>query len=385
MRRNDSQSALGFSLIELMIALAVGLIVLGASVQIFSKGMDATWVVSQRAQMQQDARAASDLMLKDISLAGAGVQTAVALASGTATPPKYGCDQKTCYINSGAGITYPTQVVNGNTISYLYGIMPGYLKGKIINPGQPASDVITVAYVDSVFLLNCYQATVTISTQIKLVDPTTLTPPQSYSPPCSTTTTPPVIPQSVTDAKVGLQLGDLVMFTGTTAGGTSAVAIGEVTSAAGTTSPYTVTFSDPDALKLNQLAATSGNLGTMINATGTAERLYTITYYLDTPASTGLPTLMRQVNGQSPVPVAENVSDLEFSYEVYDDSKTPPQSTSRDANLSLGGSPSLIKKVNLLHMVMRSPLSGSRGYQGFDVQTSVSARNLGIKDQFPLD
>ena len=385
MRRRVSHSAVGFSLVELLIALAVGLVVLGAAVQIFSKGMDATWIVSQRAQMQQDARAASDLMLKDISLAGAGVQTGVALASGTATPPKYGCDQNTCYINSGNGITYPTQVVNGNTISYLYGIMPGYLQGKIINPGQPATDVITVAYVDTVFLLNCYQATVTNSTQITLVDPTALTPPQVYSPPCSTTTTPPVVPQSVTDAKVGLQLGDLVMFTGTTAGGTSAVAIGEVTSAVGTSSPFTVTFSDPDALKLNQLGATSGNLGSMLTATGTAERLYVITYYLDTPASTGLPTLMRQVNGQSPVPVAENVSDLEFSYEVFDDTKTPPQSTSRDANLSLGGSPSLIKKVNLLHMVMRSPLPGARGYQGFDVQTSVSARNLGVKDQFPLD
>lgn len=386
MRRSAIHSARGFTLIELLVAMAVGLIVIGAAVQIFSKSMDATWMVTQRSEMQQDARAASDLMLKDISLAGAGIQTGVALVSGTATAPKYGCDQGKCYINSGAGISYPTQVVNGNATYYMYGIMPGYLKGKVINPGQPASDVITVAYVDSVFYLDCYQATVTSSTTIKLVDPTTLTPPGTYSPPCSTTTNPPVIPQSVTDAKVGLQLGDLVMFTGTDAvSGGSAVALGEVTSAAGSSSPYTVTFADPDALKLNQIGAGSGSFANIAaNSTGTAQRVYVITYYLDVPASTGLPTLMRQVNGQSPVPVAENVSDLEFSYEVYDDSKTPPQSTSRDAKLSLGGSPSLIKKVNLLHMVMRSPLPGSKGYQGFDVQTSVSARNLGITDQFPL-
>ena len=374
----------GFSLVEMLIAMAAGLVVIGAALQLFSKGMDATWTVSQRAQMQQDSRAAVDLMSRDISMAGAGLQTGAALASGTANLPKFGCDQTTCYINSGAGVNYPTQVVSGNTISYLYGIIPGYQKGKVINPGQGNTDVITVAYSDTTFLLDCFQATVSSSTTITFVDPQALTPPVNYSPPCSTTTTPKVLPQPVTDPAVGLKVGDLVYFTGTTTAGSQASAVLEVTKATGSASPYTVTFADPDALKLNQTAATSGNLAKIVNATGTVTRIWVITYYLDTPASTGLPTLMRQVNGQTPTPVAENVSDLQFAYEVYDDTKTPPQSTTRDANLALGGSPSLIKKVNLLHMTVRSPLRGTQGYQGFDVHASVSARNLGIKDQFPL-
>jgi prepilin-type N-terminal cleavage/methylation domain-containing protein len=382
--RRKSKTTKGFSLVEMLIAMAAGLVVLGAALQLFSKGMDATWLVSQRAEMQQDGRAAMDLMARDISMAGAGLQTGAALASGTATKPKYGCDQATCYINSGAGITYPTQVVNGNTISYVYGILPGYQKGKVINAGQGNTDVITVAYSDTTFLLDCYQATVTNSTTITFVDPQKLTPPVAYTPPCSTTTNPQVLPQSVTDPAVGLKLGDLVYFTGTTTTGASASAILEVTSTSGTTSPYTVTFGDPDALKLNQTGATSGNLNSIKSATGTVDRIWVITYYLDVPAGTGLPTLMRQVNGQTPTPVAENVSDLEFSYEIYDDTKTPPQATTRDANLALGGSPSLIKKVNILHMTMRSALPGVQGYQGLDVHTSVSARNLGIKDQFPL-
>src|SRR4029077_15144108 len=84
----------GFTLIELVVSMAVGLIVVGAAVQLFSQGMAATFVVSQRAEMQQDLRAASNLLLKDISLAGAGMPPgqSVALPALTGTLPIYGCD-----------------------------------------------------------------------------------------------------------------------------------------------------------------------------------------------------------------------------------------------------------------------------------------------------
>jgi prepilin-type N-terminal cleavage/methylation domain-containing protein len=39
-------SSRGFSLIELLIALGVGVLVLGAAVQLFSKSMAATWLVT---------------------------------------------------------------------------------------------------------------------------------------------------------------------------------------------------------------------------------------------------------------------------------------------------------------------------------------------------
>ena len=74
----------GFTLIEMMISLAVGLVIVGAAVQLFSRGVNATWLISQRAELQQNARASSNLLNKDISLAGAGLPTGgVALASGT--------------------------------------------------------------------------------------------------------------------------------------------------------------------------------------------------------------------------------------------------------------------------------------------------------------
>jgi hypothetical protein len=91
------------------------------------------------------------------------------------------------------------------------------------------------------------------------------------------------------------------------------------------------------------------------------------------------------VNARVPVAVTENISDLRFRYDVYDDTKSPPtQNNTLDANLSTGGSPNLIRQVSLLHLTIRSPLAGNAGYQGMDVQTSISARNLGYGDRYPI-
>src|SRR5271155_5592601 len=84
----------GFTFIELMVSLALGMLIVGAAVKLFSQGVDATWVVSQRAEMQQDLRAVQNLLTKDISLAGAGLAggQGISLVSG-GTVPIYGCDQ----------------------------------------------------------------------------------------------------------------------------------------------------------------------------------------------------------------------------------------------------------------------------------------------------
>ncbi len=85
----------GFSLLEMMISVALGTVVLGAAVQIYSKGVAATWTVSQRAEMQQDFRAASNMLTKDLSEAGAGLGNNVAIALPSGRTPRFGCDQPT--------------------------------------------------------------------------------------------------------------------------------------------------------------------------------------------------------------------------------------------------------------------------------------------------
>ena len=141
MKRQKLNSA-GFTLMELMISMAVGLIVLGAIASIFNGALTATKVVTQRAQVQQDMRSAVDLIVKDITMAGAGLTSGIQLPSGTgATVSKYGCDQTgTCHVPNG---TYPTV---GGVSNYLYGVVPGYLNGVEAGatiPAAPAPAVMT--------------------------------------------------------------------------------------------------------------------------------------------------------------------------------------------------------------------------------------------------
>ena len=389
MGRTSTNSSRGFTLIELLVSLALGMLVVGTAVKLFSQGLDATFVVSQRAEMQQDLRAASNLLLKDISLAGAGMPPGqgVALPSGTAITSIYGCDQVGNCI-PGGGIAYPCSTNVGPCIPTLYGIVPGWQLG-IKPPGSPVnSDVITIVYTDQVFALNCYAVTFPVGGAI---NPVTFTAPVPTPPTC---VLPPglVNPQPVTDPVIGLQAGDLVLFQNTLAAGTGQ-AIGEVSNAGGGGGVYTVNFLDADPLQFNQSAATGGDLKQIIagaNTTGT--RIFVISYYLKIlpdplGVGPGIPVLMRQVSGHLPVPVAENVANLQFTYDTYD---ALGNLLNAVGNAGYPGtSLNLIRKVNVTHLTIRGQISGARsylmttnGYQSFDFQTSISARNLSYQNRY---
>ena len=114
------KSQRGFTLLEFMVASAVGLIVIMAMTQLFRMGMNATFTVTQRAETQQNMRAAIELMTRDISLAGAGLPSGgLQLAAGGGNT-KVACNQAgVCYVPAD---TYPT----GN---FMYGILPGFGNG----------------------------------------------------------------------------------------------------------------------------------------------------------------------------------------------------------------------------------------------------------------
>jgi hypothetical protein len=200
-------------------------------------------------------------------------------------------------------------------------------------------------------------------------------------------------PQAVNNTASGLTAGDLVLFsfspnvvaevTGTPGAGTNG--LGQPT--------YTVPFAPGvnDPLKMNQATATNSLAKTAVNTTGTAMRILVITYYLD--ATITPPRLMRQISGHSPMPVAENIVYMKFSYDLFNSSTTPgtvatnqPNPGSGDANdvASNGLLPNQITKINILHMAMDSTLHGTKGYQGMDLETSVSARDLTYNNNYPL-
>src|ERR1700691_5917068 len=124
----------GFTLLEMLIAATLGLLVIAGGVTVFRQALKATWVTSQKSEMQQDFRAAANLMQRDISMAGAGAlgpqglaYSAVALPV-SATKPVYPCSSTACNYVNGGSVAYP--VVSG--APYIYSIIPGPGLGIIV-------------------------------------------------------------------------------------------------------------------------------------------------------------------------------------------------------------------------------------------------------------
>jgi hypothetical protein len=81
--------------------------------------------------------------------------------------------------------------------------------------------------------------------------------------------------------------------------------------------------------------------------------------------------------------VAENVVYLKLTYDLFNNGATLVAQD--DGGASQGLTPSQITKVTIQHMSIRSQMHGVKGFESFDLQTSVSARNLTFKNEYPID
>jgi prepilin-type N-terminal cleavage/methylation domain-containing protein len=378
MKMPISKSQRGFSLLELMVASFIGLIVILAMTSLFRVGMNATFAITQRAETQQNMRAAVELMTKDISMAGAGLPSGglqLASASGNA---KVACDQSgTCYVPAD---TYPT--------GFMYGILPGFgngVQGAATITAAPAAvnDSITSIYCDYNFPLTNFTFTFPNQTQATVA---LIAAPNA------------AMPENIKNPG-GLNVGDLLFFLVTTQGlgtasgnqGTSAAqtaaVVAEIT---GIPSNTEILFAGSDPLNFNQtgansLAHTIATLGPALGGgnTVTACRLKAVTYFLQVPTAGGTvqtPRLMRQVNGLTPVPVADNIINVQFSYDVI--SSTTGLMNANESNpIAAGDSPALIQKVNM--WVMGESLNkGANASQSMYLASSVAARNMSFCNSY---
>jgi prepilin-type N-terminal cleavage/methylation domain-containing protein len=370
--RSTEHNARGFSLVELMVAMTLGLIVLAATTQLFKSGMDATILVTQSSEMQQGVRATLNLVAKDVSMAGSGLPPGgLSLPYGAgATPSFFAVSPVKAWL---ANNTYPTGVIGGSAVTnYMFGIIPG--PGNGMETGGPAivtatgapSDAITVIYMDYAFPLNQYTATFPAANPNGDV--------VNFAPPAVPPAGFPAI-QSPT----GLQVGDLILLNNTTG-----YAVGEITGiAAGAAGSTNVTFANGDPLNINQTAAAKGNIKYIIpGGAPVANRIWAVTYFTEVPAvATGQPPrLMRQVNGQAPSPIADNIIGLTITYDNCDGSAVPGCSTVPNPLLA-PFSPSQVHKVNIQVMGQTLNSYGNRS-RSTVLSTSVSTRSLSFKDRY---
>ena len=395
MRMPKSQH--GFTLLELMIASFIGVLVVLAISSLFKTGMDVSLASTQRAETQANMRAAIEFMSKDISQAGAGLPNGggLQLVSG-GTKSFYACDQTgVCYVvnhnypNSGAGVA-----------NFMYGIIPGpnngVQNGAVITNAAGLPDAsITLAYCDTSFPLDnftwTFQNANGSSVGVGLIA-------------IPDTTKPLDIGQAG-----GLNQGDIILFT--TIGApvpnapnsdasavNKAVAAGEITNGPLVTNASGLAFVAGDPLNFNQTLNTTGSLTQLAQAANnfaggagkpvpsqniSACRLNVVTYFLQVPAAGGTvqtPRLMRQVNGLKPMPVADNIVNLQITYDLID-SQTGYLAANLADPIGALQSPSLIQKVNIWIMGESISSRGNKS-QSMYLATSVAARDMSFCNSY---
>jgi prepilin-type N-terminal cleavage/methylation domain-containing protein len=385
MNKAENNSRRGFTLIELLVASSIGLIVILTMTSLFKTGMDATFTITQRAEVQQNMRAAIELMTQDISHAGAGLPTG-GLQLATSGVSNYACYQTTCYLPTHA---YPNNVGTG-VANYMYGILPGYSNGvengvAIPNASSARNDSITVVYQDYAFLLDNFNFTQLTTQSVQAA---------------VKATTNPQLPTNIL-APGGLNVGDVIFLyvtqTGTATGNTNtgnsqvqtAAVAAEITGISGT-GPWTLTFNTGDPLNMNQTGGSNNLASAFVAASAAAStmkvyRLNVVSYFLEVPAAvTGgpiqNPRLMRQVNGQQAIAVADGIINLQFSYDVINAS-TGYLSSNLANPIASGQSPTTFQKVNIW-LMGESLTSGAKKSQSMYLITSVAARSMSFCNSY---
>jgi len=359
----------------MMLALALGAFILGTTILLYNRALAMSSMIAQRGEMQQNARAGVGMLSTDISLAGAGMPTGgIQLPSGNgSTLSFFGKDTTKSYITNN---TYPT----GNYMNY---VLPGPGAGMRTSAAGPNTDSVTIVYSDNTYTGLYQYPLVAMAANGSSIQFDNRTNP------------------AINNAANGLTVGDLLLISNNLG-----FAVGEVTNV---NANGTVALANNDTLKINQTGAAGGNVATITGGgcgagppikpcvLTTAMRILVISYFLDVPpgpdglvytADDGPPRLMRQISGHPPTPVAENISDLQFTYDIFDTNSSIVTANLKDAGESQGKSPGQIRKVNIW-LTGRTPLFGSNasnamthGYQYVQLGTSVSARDMSFRDRY---
>jgi prepilin-type N-terminal cleavage/methylation domain-containing protein len=371
----------GFSLLEILIATALMVVIMGATLRALSDATHANEAVTLMADSQENLRAAMNYMTKDLIEAGEGLPQGGIPIPNSATPLNP-APALASAVNRpgpiGGPATFPPSFLT------LPAITDGFQQGPQAvtpNPNVPGAvllgtktDFITLVYVDNTIIDKVHNTTLS-SLPIFLaasgpnpgcpagsLDPTGLT--AIFDATCITLPT----------GNTAITPGDLIMFQNA-----NGATLQTVTAVNG----QTLTFAGGgagDAFALNGTGKPSGTIINIRNADGTfppttASRIWMITYYLNT-TNQQRPLLMRQVNFRPATPVAEVIEDLSISYDI---NSGPPNTNTVEPTYS----PNAIRKVNL-SLAARADNAYSQNKQYFrnNLQTQVSVRSLAFFNSF---
>jgi len=381
--KSNHKRETGFSLIELLVAMAVTLIITAATLGLFQYALNMNASGTQLSNINGNLRSAMNLVTRDLLQAGQGIPT-----GGVALPVGTGCQNINRPVYTGT-LQFPYGCPNAATFPNMPAVIPGNGLGPNVlqNPtlswmpegANKNSDMITAVYQDNNLITNLVPATLqpnyltTISTT-QLVFSNAV----------------PITGVSVSNPAVA---GDVFLVYG---GGLYRYVV------ATNVSGQTVTISSGDPFNLNQQGhAAGGTISDMSTAgvpfgvscnpaltplpaacAATAQRVLFVTYFLDNSTVINgqlIPRLMRQVGMNAPTSVAEVIEDLEISYDYVNGTAPINNVVVTPAGLT----DNQIRKVNV-YLAARSDavLTSSGQYLRNNLATQVDVRSLAFVNRY---
>jgi prepilin-type N-terminal cleavage/methylation domain-containing protein len=365
----------GFSLIELMVSVAILVIIVGATLAALSQGAKATQGVTLMADTQENLRAGLNYMVRDLVQAGESIpQGGIPLPNDAA---------ERVNVNEPSPPTRAYKFPANSTV--LPAITPGFglgLQTATPNPNKPSqtlfgpnnTDMITMIYADNSLIDNTIPATPHTLNEFPIfLAPSGGNPgcPGGSISPSGGTVVFDITCININTGNTGLKAGDLIMFQNA-----NGVTLQCITNVAG----EVVTFAAGDPFKLNQTGLpnnTLPNTGVGGYPPTTATRIWMVTYYIDSNTNPQRPVLMRQVNFNPPVAVAEVIENLNVTYDIVNALATVPAVNA--TQIIAPDTPAQIRKVNLLLAARSETAYGQgkeMGYFRNNLQTEVSIQSL---------
>lgn len=370
------KKASGFTLIEVLVAIAVTAIALAAGVLLFRNSIKANTNVTQASDMSDNMRAGLNLIVQDLIQTGTGIPTGgISIPN---TPNVSGC-------NTGARVNRPPAVLgltfdgpnaaNAGCNVILPPIEPGNGLGPTVTSPDgtsgPPSDIVTILYADN-----------TLAMDAKPINGPAC-PGGSISPTGSTIK---FDPACVTIGAAGIPVnpGDLLMIYN--ANNSNGI-LQTVTAVGG----QTLNFAAGDAFNLNGRTTTeaAGTILSLQNGAPAAPdgtypatsctRLWMITYYLDTTTDPRHPRLMRAVNFNTPQPVAETFENLQFTFNLADGTTPAPvnQPAVPTVPAPSGDNENQIRSVNIYLGARTNTTAAASGRYGrTNLATQVALRSM---------
>jgi prepilin-type N-terminal cleavage/methylation domain-containing protein len=390
MKTNQLKKIAGFTLVEIMIAMAVTLVLLYAAITTFRDATNSNQAVTQASDMTENFRAALNAIELDLQQVGTGIPVggiSIPYTSNGSTTSPCGTTAPINRPQLGGATTFPPcnstlpAVEPGNMLGPAI-TAPDATSGTPTNPGS-ITDEITMLYADNTLGMDAKPVNQAATASppnpgcpggsLKLVG-TTLT--VTFDTTC--------VNLNPSTSGITVSPGDLIMFSNTL-GNTILTVTG--------VSGQVLTFASGDAFRLNGRNETSGTIqqlesggascggGTACFPPTLATRIWMISYYLDNVTAPPFVRLVRQVNMNAAAPVGETLENLQFTYNFVDGVTNP----SNQATVPTGSSESQIRSVNI-YLAARSGYGVHQGNQTTfarsNLTTQVSLRSLAYVNRY---